>query len=247
VKLHVLSDLHIEFGDFDPPVTDADVVVLAGDIGVGTQGIRWAAERFTDRPVIYVAGNHEFYHQDIALLDELKGQATDRIHVLENDRVVIAGVRFLGCSLWSDFALFGEAERFFAMQKAGQRMNDFALIRNRGRLFAPGDARRLNAASRDWLAARLAEPFAGSTVVVSHHAPSIRSVPARFSGDPLSAAFASDLEAMLDADRTALWIHGHLHDSFDYEIHGTRVLCNPRGYTPDALNPAFRPDCVVEI
>ncbi len=70
MKLHILNDLHIEFEDFDPPVTDADVVVLAGDIGVGMEGLRWVAARFPDRPVIYVPGNHEFYQHDIALIDQ---------------------------------------------------------------------------------------------------------------------------------------------------------------------------------
>jgi hypothetical protein len=81
-------------------------------------GLLWAECRFPDRPVIYVPGNHEFYHRDIALIDELKIQAPDHIHVLNNDQVIIDGVRFLGCILWTDFALFGEADKFFAMQQA---------------------------------------------------------------------------------------------------------------------------------
>ena len=110
MKLHILNDLHIEFEDFDPPATDADVVVLAGDIGVGMEGLRWAEDRFPDKPVIYVPGNHEFYHHDIALIEELKAQAPDHIHVLNDDQVIIDGVRFLGSILWTDFALFGEGE-----------------------------------------------------------------------------------------------------------------------------------------
>ena len=121
MKLHILNDLHIEFEDFAPPATDADVVILAGDIGVGVEGLRWAKDRFLDRPVIYVPGNHEFYHHDLSLIEELKVQAPEHIHVLNDDQVVIGGVRFLGCILWTDFALFGEAERFFAMQLARQQ------------------------------------------------------------------------------------------------------------------------------
>jgi predicted phosphodiesterase len=86
MKLHILNDLHIEFEDFEHPVIEADVVVLAGDIGVGMEGLRWAEARFPDRPVIYVPGNHEFYHHDIALIDELKAEAPDNIHVLNDDR-----------------------------------------------------------------------------------------------------------------------------------------------------------------
>lgn len=247
MKLHILNDLHIEFEDFVPPATAADVIVLAGDIGVGRAGLRWAEARFPDRPVIYVPGNHEFYHHDIDLIDVLKAEAPEHIHVLNDDQVVIDGVRFLGSVLWTDFALFGEVDRIFALQTARQRMTDFAVIQNRGRRFTPEDAIRLHTASRDWLAAMLAEPFAGKTVVVTHHAPSSRSVPSRYAGSPLAPAFVSDLEGLMNGNRAVLWVHGHVHDPFDYGIHGTRVVCNPRGYAPDALTPGFRPDFVVEI
>ena len=247
MKLHILNDLHIEFEDFEPPATDADVIVLAGDIGVGMEGLRWAEARFPDRPVIYVPGNHEFYHHDIDLIDALKAEAPDHIHVLNDDQVVIDGVRFLGSILWTDFALFGETDRFFAQQAARQRMTDFSIIQNHGRRFTPEDAARRHAASRGWLASMLAQPFDGKTVVVTHHAPSSRSVPARYARDLLTPAFASNLETLMDSDGVALWIHGHIHDSFDYEIDGTRVVCNPRGYAPNALTPDFRPDFIVEI
>jgi len=247
MKLHILNDLHIEFEDFRPPVTDADVVVLAGDIGVGVEGLRWAEARFLDKLVIYVPGNHEFYHHDIVLIDELKAEALGNIHVLNDDQVVIDGVRFLGSILWTDFALFGEADKFFAMQTARQQMTDFSIIQNHGHRFTPEDAIRLHTASRDWLVAMLAEPFAGKTVVITHHAPSSQSVHPRYARDLLTPAFASNLENLMDGDRAALWIHGHMHESFDYEVYDTRVVCNPRGYAPNALNPDFRSDWVVEI
>ncbi len=247
MKLHILNDLHIEFEDFAPPATDADVVILAGDIGVGMGGLRWVEKRFPDRPVIYVPGNHEFYHHDVALIDELKAQAPDNVHVLNGERVIIDGVRFLGSILWTDFALFGEADRFFAMQVARQRMTDFSIIQNQGQPFRPEDAIRLHTASRDWLAAMLAESFDGQTVVVTHHAPSSQSVHPRYVRDLLTPAFASNLEDLMEGDRAALWVHGHMHESFDYEVYGTRVVCNPRGYAPEALNPDFRPDWVLNV
>ena len=197
--------------------------------------------------MIYVPGNHEFYHHDIALIDELKTRAPDHIHILSDDQVEIDGVRFLGSILWTDFALFGEADKFFAMQQARQRMADFAIIQIHGQRFSPEDATRLHTASRDWLATMLAEPFAGKTVVVTHHAPSSQSVHPRYASDLLTPAFASNLEQLMDASRVALWVHGHMHDSFDYQIYDTRVVCNPRGYAPEALTSEFRPDFVVEI
>ena len=165
MNLHILNDLHVEFEDFEPSESNADVVVLAGDIGVGMGGLRWAAARFPDKPVIYVPGNHEFYHHDIALIDALKADAPANIHLLDDDQVVIDEVRFLGSILWADFALFGEADKYLAMQTALQRMPDFSIIQNHGRQFTPEDAVRLHTASRDWLAARLGEPFDGKTVV----------------------------------------------------------------------------------
>ena len=247
MKLHILNDLHIEFEDFALPETDANVVVLAGDIGVGMEGLRWAEARFRDRPVIYVPGNHEFYHHDIALIDALKTEAPANIHMLNDDQAVIDGVRFLGSILWTDFALFGEAEKFFAMQTARQQMTDFSIIQNHAQRFTPEDAIRLHTASRDWLAAMLAEPFDGKTVVVTHHAPSSQSVHPRYARDLLTPAFASNLENLMGGDRAALWVHGHMHESYDYEVYGTRVVCNPRGYAPNALNPDFRPDWVLKV
>ncbi len=247
MKIHILNDLHIEFEDFEPPITDADVVVLAGDIGVGMEGLRWAQARFPDKPVIYVPGNHEFYQHDITLIDELKAEAADNIHVLNDDQVVVDGVRFLGSILWTDFALFGEADKFFAMQTARQQMTDFSIIQNHGQRFTPEDAIKLHKASRDWLTIMLAEPFDGKTVVVTHHAPSSQSVHPRYARNLLTPAFASNLENLMDRDRVALWVHGHMHESFNYEVYGTRVTCNPRGYAPKDLNPDFRPDRIVEV
>jgi len=96
MKLHILNDLHIEFGAFEPPPTDTDVVVLAGDIGMGPESLHWARFCFANKPIIYVSGNHEFYHHDIALIDELKACTPAHIHVLNDDEIEIDGVRFLG-------------------------------------------------------------------------------------------------------------------------------------------------------
>lgn len=247
MKLHILSDLHTEFGDFKPPDTDADVVVLAGDIGVGIEGLRWAERRFPNLPVIYVPGNHEFYHHDITLIDELKQMAPDHIHVLDNDSMVVDDVRFLGCVLWTDFELFGITEQYFAVNKARQAMNDFSVIKCNAQRFTPHISMAIHSTSRQWLANQLALPFDGKTVVVTHHLPSPRSVSQRYATDPLSAAFASNLESMMGEERVAMWIHGHTHDAFDYEIEGTRVICNPRGYAPHDLTVDFRPNLLVAV
>jgi len=93
----------------------------------------------------------------------------------------------------------------------------------------------------------LRKPFDGPTVVITHHAPSPRSIAGKFRGNPLNPAFASNLEPIIVAHQPVLWIHGHMHDSFDYRISKTRVVCNPRGYFPNELNPAFDPNFVIQL
>ena len=126
-------------------------------------------------------------------------------------------------------------------------MTDYLVIRNHGRPFTPNQSMALHRVSREWLAGALAKPFDGPTVVITHHAPSSRSVHAKYAGDLLSAAFASNLESLMGKDRTAFWLHGHVHHSFDYELRGTRVVCNPRGYSPHSLNGAFSTDALLEV
>lgn len=247
MKLHILSDLHTEFADFDLPKTDADVIVLAGDIGVGTGGLDWLSRQRRGSPIIYVPGNHEFYHHDLFLIDELRSRAPLDVHVLDNEAVVLGKVRFLGSTLWTDFKLFGEMGKWFSIQRAKQCMNDFAIVSLKGRRFTPADSIALHESSRSWLRDQLAEPFGGSTVVVTHHAPSARSVPRRFTTDPLTPAFASDLEDLLDGTRAAIWIHGHMHDPAAYEINGSRVICNPRGYPGEVATGRFEPSLCVDV
>jgi predicted phosphodiesterase len=247
MKIHLLSDLHTEFAPFQPPATDADVVVLAGDVGVGTRAVGAIREWFPDRPVVYVAGNHEFYREAIPRLSEKLAAATEGsgIHYLENRAVVIGGARFLGCTLWTDFDVFGERAR--CMAEAQATMNDFRLIRifPEYRAFRPMDARAIHERSLRWLAAALDEPFAGPTVIVTHHAPSLRSCNPAYRDHPVTAAYVSDLEWMLDG-RAALWVHGHTHLCVDYEIGGTRVVANQRGYPHDGVE-GFDPGLVLDV
>ncbi|CAN5129495.1 metallophosphoesterase family protein [soil metagenome] len=247
MKLHILSDLHTEFADFSPPETDAGVVILAGDIGVGTTGMEWTARTFTEQPVVYVPGNHEYYGQDIGFTNELKACAPDNVHVLQDEAVKIDGVRIAGCTLWTDFKLYGEAEAWAARRYAGRMLNDFARIRNGERRFTPEDSVGLHARSKAWLVGELAKAFDGPTVVVTHHLPAALSVAKRYSGDPLNPAFASRLEAVIEKCRPELWIHGHTHVPCDYELFGTRVVCNPRGYPGENRSAEFRHNLVVSV
>ncbi|HKQ28067.1 MAG TPA: metallophosphoesterase [Burkholderiales bacterium] len=237
MKLNVLSDLHLSRGSLAIPGTDADVVILAGDIARPREAIAWASAMA--KPVLYVAGNHEFYGGSIAgTLAELKALCSGtRIRVLDNDESVIGNVRFLGTTLWTDFLLFGEGEkRAAAMREAQRFMRDFSRIRIGEAQFTPQASAALFQLHAAWLERKLAEPHAGPTVVITHHAPSLKSIHPRFADSLMNACFVSDAEQLLDRRRVRLWIHGHTHDSFDYLVNGTRVICNPRGYAKDGVN-----------
>jgi Icc-related predicted phosphoesterase len=247
MRLHILSDLHTEFSDFDPPETDADIVVLAGDIGVGREGIEWAVRQFGERPVVYVPGNHEYYHHTIGLMGKLRSGTPANIRVLDNESCEFHGVRFLGATLWTDFMLYGEGEAWFSRQRARRSIDDFTVIRNGDRRFTPEDSVRLHEASKAWLVSELQRPVDGRTVVVTHHLPATPSVASRYRNDPLNPAFASRLEDVIETYRPDLWIHGHTHVACDYEIFGTRVVCNPLGYPGESADRGFQPGLVIDL
>ena len=247
MKLHVLSDLHTEFADFDPPNAAADVVVLAGDIGVGMGGIEWAQRYFSDVPVLYVPGNHEYYGHDIRDTDMLSTISQPHIQILDDDTCVIDGVRFLGTTLWTDFRLYGEGEAWFARETAVKLIEDFISIKRDDRPFTPEDSVELHEASKTWLVNELEKEFNGPTVVITHHLPASPSIADQYRNDPLNPAFASRLEGIIEKYHPELWVHGHTHVACDYEIFGTRVVCNPRGYPGESSGKGFTPELVVKI
>jgi hypothetical protein len=171
--------------------------------------------------------------------------------------LLLGGVRFLGCTLWTDFRLYAsDITPAICMRDAQSAMLDFRLIRATPwyRKLYPADTVRRHELSRAWLANTLSEPFDGKTVVVTHHAPSQGSVEAQYEGDSLTPAYASNLESLM-GPAVCLWIHGHMHTSFDYiaqadddsNKRGTRVICNPRGYSPRHLNLGFNPGLLIEV
>lgn len=258
MKLAVFSDLHCECLAFLPEAVAlaADVVVLAGDIHNGEAALIEARAMFPQQPIVQVAGNHEFYDgqwQD--LLPRLRETARRLdIHLLENDAVVLDGVRFLGATLWTDFELYARPGRprllsaAEAKERMLTRMADFRAIQWEDRLLEPDDTVVLHRQSRQWLAAELGRRHDGSTVVVTHHLPSIASVAPEYARASTNTAFASDLDDLFGT--MDLWIHGHTHHSFDYRCGRTRVLANPRGYplTHGGMeNPAFDPGRVIEV
>ena len=246
VRLLVLSDLHLEFAAFKPPDPALfDIVVLAGDIAVGVKAVHWARRptTFAGKPVVLVPGNHEFYGSERTRTLELLRQeaAGSNVYLLDRDEVILHDVRFLGATLWTDFELDltrgTTVEQ--AMRDATRGLNDFGgSIRERTpppasrRRFTPENAAREHWLSRAWLHEQLRVPVGrdvGATIVVTHHAPSGRSMDPMYEGGDLNPCYYSDLpEAFFGCP--ALWIHGHTHTSSDYQHHGTRIVCNPRGY-----------------
>ncbi len=252
MKIWLFSDLHLEVADLREPlaVPDADVCVIAGDLcRASANGVHWLAENVGHAmPCVYVSGNHEYYGGSVKEGLEDGRAAAKRfpnVHFLENDFVTLDGVRFVGATLWTDYRLEGNPE--LAMFHARDRMNDHRRIaeqRNPWKRFLPQAAYRMHQDSRRFIEAALRND-AVPTVVVTHHLPHPRSVPARFKGDLLNAAYASDLSSVMEAGQPMLWVHGHTHDSCEYRIGRTRIICNPRGY--DDENAAFDPTLVVRV
>ena len=253
MKLNILSDLHLGQGALEPPRNDADLVILAGDIARPAPALAWAAQ--LGKPVLYVPGNHEFYGSSIgATRQSLQSLSSgSAVRVLDDEEVVVDGVRFLGSTLWTDFCLFGHGEgRTAATAEALRFMRDYSRIfldDAQLQRFTPLASAALFQRHAAWLAHRLAQPHDGPTVVITHHAPCTASIHPRFAGSLLNACFVSDADHLLDGSRARLWIHGHTHDSFDYRRHGTRVVCNPRGYARDGVNEnaLFDPNFMVEV
>jgi len=271
-KLWILSDLHCEF--MLPGATtgltvpaDADMLVLAGDYHRATNAIDHLRKQFADIPLVMIAGNHEHYKTELSVAKGIERMRIDawadrkvnnRItHVLENEAVelTLAGeaVRIIGSTLWTDFALFHNFAGHSSY--AHSAMNDYVYIKgNVENTFGlrPMETVRWHRESRAFIEQELRKPFAGKTVVMTHHLPSMRSVAQRFKADPLTPAFASACDDLLDLGAD-LWIHGHTHDSADYMAGMTRVICNPRGYSDFrgvggyTENKQFDPALVVEI
>ena len=242
VRINYFSDVHLEFGDQTIPETDADIIVAAGDIGVFMQGVEWL--KAIGKPVIYVAGNHEFYGKEYySVLTSLREACRGtQIRFLEKEQIVFQGLRFLGCTLWADLYLEGE-EKALAV---GQSLNDFRKVSYDSEAFNQQHFTALHLASRTWLEEELAKPFEGKTVVVTHHAPTEWSwieTPNALK----KMAYCNDLKPLFHEYEISVWFHGHVHNLGDYRIADARILSNTRGYVGRKPVAGFDINKVVEI
>lgn len=252
--LQIASDLHLErlkgqiTVDAVLDIAKSDVLVLAGDI----HRLDRVASYFADWPVpvIYVHGNHDLYHGDhIATVQQGRTRlAQTNIKFLEEQEIIFDNVRFLGCCLWSDFALHGMVGS--AMDYARDYAPDYRIISNGpNRRLRPADTREIHRHSVNWLDKKLRQPFTGKTVVVTHYAPHPMSL-GYGAEQETNSAFASDLSRLLR--RADLWIHGHIHESCDYTWSGCRVIANPAGHIIEknawlTSNPNFDRQLVVQV
>lgn len=242
MRVHVLSDLHLEFAGFEPEVLDVDLVVLAGDIHTLTRGVKWANAVFRC-DAVYVLGNHEFYGGHFErTLEKAREYAASHVHVLENDSFIFGGVRFLGSTAWTDFSI--TADPVVAAREALEGMNDFKKIRvgDSYRKLRPAGVIQRNRIAHDWLAAELSRPFDGKTIVVTHHAPLPTVIGDEHEGH-LSAAYANNWPTLVE--QSDLWMFGHTHFAIDTNILGCRLISNPRGYP--GQQTGFDPGLVIEL
>lgn len=250
--LRIISDLHLEFGDLELPDTSReDILIIAGDLGLARKSytylpfLEWYAEEF--KYIIYVLGNHEFYTDSILKsVTRIKEstQDIDNLFILDNESIEIDGVKFIGSTLWTNFS--DESAKSFAKDM----MNDFRLIRNGPSMndayqykFTPEYSVELFNKNIVFLSEEL--NTSKRKVVITHHAPSFKSVHPFYENSVLNTAFYSNLEYLVE--KSDLWIHGHMHTSFDYKVGNSRVICNPRGYHNMQENPEFDPAFTIEI
>ena len=249
MRLHVLSDLHIEFGPYSAPVPECDVVVLAGDTHTKTRGPAWARAHFGDRVIIYVAGNHEYYGGALPREDDKLREACEEhgVHFLQMNELVLGDVRFLGATLWTDYDLFGN--KSLARFDAQRMMSDHKKIRvtpGYGKL-RPAHLEATHWSHRRWLDKKLQEAWEGSTVVVTHHAPTNLTTMDRFRNARCNPAYASRLEEMILDRNPDVWIHGHTHVAKAARIGETRIVSNARGYVGQEHVENFSPDLVIDV
>lgn len=225
-----------------------DVLIIAGDVQNSPDNaiveLCVIAQR-TRRPIVFVPGNHDCFGSTLA--EQFDGLSSGTVCVLSaGQSVAIEGIRFVGATLWTDFGLADD--RYASESWAAKHMPEYQHVRRAdGGLIWPADISAAHREHRDAIEDVLATPFAGSTVVVSHHAPSRRSIAGAV--DIPDAAFASDLEPMILRHQPDFWVHGHVHQHHDYRIGNTRILANPRGYDgPDWYEDSgFIEDLVVEV
>ncbi len=271
MKIQLLSDLHLETNPhYQPrPAPGAQLLVLAGDVGSYQKGSRlpgddFGLERFAPAlgwpvPVLYVPGNHEYDNLEFGPTHERLRATCERLGItwLEREVRVFGDVRFVGTTLWTDFDALAhvpgepapELTRVLKLRHKAFRAANFYLSKmaatQAGEPFLAEAWRELGLQCQTWLRAALDDPFPGTTVVVTHFAPSLRSADPRYGLVPGTAGFCNSLDDLLP--KAKVWLHGHLHCQQDYVERGCRVVANTLGYASKGEQEGFRDEFVIDL
>lgn len=265
MKIQLLSDLHNEFlrnGKSHPdhkwtgviPETEADIIVLAGDIDTGTNGIEWAikeSERLA-KEIIYVLGNHEFYgHEYHSLKDKIAKQCEGTsVHCLDYGTHIKKGVRFIGATLWTDYKADIRVPQDLAMFLVEKGLADHHKIKYRSgdtyRKFQPLDALAIHQTELTWLKKQIDNPFNGKTVVITHHGPHPICQHPAYPMSEISTAFHSDLSSLIEQSDIDLWAYGHTHANINEVLLNTRIISNQAGYPGENVH-SFNASNILEI
>lgn len=265
-QFKLMSDLHLEFWPdlrkhktYEPEKTPNDkdtVLLLAGDIHVGKKALSWIEDRIDQyKEVIYILGNHEFYHHDYkGILDfwqdiALKEDYVEKFTFLEKDWYYNdnEGYRIFGATMWTNVT------DPYDVWAAKKRMADYnvILIKDRGvGKHRPIHVLETNQIHKDTiieLEKGLKKPYNGKTIVMTHHLPHEVCVHERFKNNPLNPYFTQNLDDIIYKYNIDVWCHGHTHCNVNTEIHGTKILCNPRGYFGTGLNQDYIENLMFEL
>lgn len=252
MTLHYASDLHLEFPENrerlrrTPLQGRGGVLLLAGDIlpfavlHKHREILQAWGEQYDH--VLWVPGNHEYYGDDIAQRSgRLDEKLTGNVRLLNDAAWYAPGLRILCTTLWTRIGQLNEG----LMRRA---MNDYHQIRHDGRLLLPAHTTALHEASLAWLKHELATPFAGHTVVATHHVPTFQHYPPEYKGDALNEAFAVELYDLIEASGATAWIYGHHHRNIPaFTIGNTRLLTNQLGYVRLGEDQGFDPSAHIEL
>lgn len=252
MKIQLASDLHLfHHKTYDFPSTDSDVLVLAGDISSGRRSIEYVQKMADkhDKPVLFVAGNHEYYFNNFVQLHESFRNISDKsdnVIFLDRNSFIYKEVRFLGATLWTDYLLDKRFPQTEVMDAAAHYMNDHFYIKSglNGN-FTPDHALTQHKKARAFLSTELSKPYNGKTVVITHHAPSLKCVHPDFGINHTAGAFMSDCDDLIE--QADLWLFGHTHANVDLQVGKCRLISNQFGYPNERIPRPYRNDLVIEI
>lgn len=240
MKIGYASDIHIEHGvrPHIVPSEHVDVLILAGDIGKGVSAIEYAHNAFSELAthIIMVAGNHEFWggtHSKVITAMREYAKQYPHIHFLENDTVEIDGIFFIGCTAWTNHSYGGNTP--LNRYAADEKWSDYAEIKwtdygKHYRSMTTNDTVRMNADAHLYIFNQLHKLGRENCVVITHMAPTERSISEKYIENNWNHCYVNTWGNNIAYHGPRLWFHGHVHDSFDYMVGSTRVICNPIGY-----------------